>query len=503
MKKFTIFLLLAMFSLSLFTNAQVSVTTFQKTFGGLNADEANYVQQTSDEGYIITGWTQSGILGSTWDVFLIKTDQFGNILWNKTYGNTAGESGNCVQQTIDGGYIVAGEYSNGGFNRGFVVKTKPDGDTLWVKIYGNSDSRFVTIRQTFDGGYITAGGSKIFRLDSLGNIIWAKNYNELIGIVEVEQTIDGNYVAISTNNLFKINNVGDVIWSKTYPVGSAKSIQQTTDGGYIFSGINGSSPLYFGYFIKTDVNGNIIWGKNYSNGGIGNGIFTSYGRQTNNGNYVGLLINSFGGGVFYFNSIMIDSIGNFIWSKNYQDTYCYGFCIQQTIDEGFVFVGWKGNTSQLHDVYFVKTDINGISGCNETPYLLSVSNISGAATPLTLTTTSINIVNSIPVYVNSLTLTETTLCTTVGVDDNSIVSNNFLIYPNPIGDILNLEFQSNKTEKIKIEMINLLGQVVLEENFDGENSKNLFTLEVSKIPKGIYMLRIMGSEIFTKIIVKE
>ena len=89
------------------------------------------------------------------------------------------------------------------------------------------------------------------------------------------------------------------------------------------------------------------------------------------------------------------------------------------------------------------------------------------------------------------------------MDDNSIVSNNFLIYPNPIGDILNLEFQSNKTEKIKIEMINLLGQVVLEENFDGENSKNLFTLEVSKIPKGIYMLQVMGNEIFTKIIVKE
>ena len=508
MKKFIIFLLLAIFGLSL--NAQI---TFQKTFGGINAYEANYVQQTNDEGYIMTGWTQSGILGSAWDVFLIKTDINGNELWNKTYGDsdTAYESGTCVEQTTDGGYVISGEHSNSGFNRGFLIKTKPNGDTLWVKMYENSDSRFVTVRQTLDGGYIAGGNSKIFKVDSLGNVIWAKKYNGMSSVNELQQTSDGGFVVTGSNAgdtspfLLKINSLGDIIWCKSYPAGYAKSVQQTADGGYIIAGINGSSPPYLGYFIKTDENGDMVWGKNYGSGsGIGYGFFSSSVRQVNGGGYIALLVNSFDVGVFYFNTIRIDSVGNFIWGKNYQSTYCYGFCIKQTTDEGFVFAGWKGDTlsSHKHEVYLVKTDQNGVS-CNESSYLLFTSNITGVATSLIYTAISVNnILNSFPVYVSSFSLTENILCETI-IIDNFFPKNEISIYPNPVENFLNLEFQSDKKEKIKIEMINLLGQVVLSKNFQTQQSKNNFTLEVSKISKGIYMLRMMGSEIFIKKIVKE
>jgi len=109
-------------------------TTFQKTFGGTSWDEAHAVQQTTDGGYIVAGRADSfGVGGS--DVYLIKTDSLGDTLWAKTYGGAGSDEGWAVRQTTDGGYIVAGytESFGAGLRDVYLIKTDANGDTLWTK----------------------------------------------------------------------------------------------------------------------------------------------------------------------------------------------------------------------------------------------------------------------------------------------------------------------------------------------------------------------------------
>jgi hypothetical protein len=114
---------------ALFTQPAYAVVSFAKTYGGWSYDSATSVQQTSDGGYIVAGSTTSFGAGKR-DIFLIKTDAEGNIIWAKTYGGTYWDEARSVQQTSDGGYIVAG-YTNS-FGAGdydiFLIKTDANGD---------------------------------------------------------------------------------------------------------------------------------------------------------------------------------------------------------------------------------------------------------------------------------------------------------------------------------------------------------------------------------------
>jgi hypothetical protein len=230
-------LILALLSVSLvalFTQYAYAQVRFAKTYGGTSYDLAYSVQQTSDGGYIVAGFTYSFSAGYS-DIFLVKTDANGNIIWAKTYGGTNYNWARSVQQTSDGGYIVAGStYSfGGGYFDIFLIKTDASGNIIWAKTYGGiyySDYAS-SVQQTSDGGYIVAGWTNSFgaggydaflvKTDASGNIIWAKTY-------------------------------GGTNWDYAY------SVQQTSDGGYIVAGYTQS----FGeggdiFLIKTDANGNI------------------------------------------------------------------------------------------------------------------------------------------------------------------------------------------------------------------------------------------------------
>jgi hypothetical protein len=135
-----------------------------KTYRGTSGDGAFSVQQISDGGYIVAGYTGSFGAGYS-DVFLVKTDANGNIIWAKTYGGTSRDWAFSVQQTLDGGYIVAGITYSFGVDSGdiFLIKADANGNIQWAKTYGGTgDEWALSVQHTSDGGYIVAGYTESF-----------------------------------------------------------------------------------------------------------------------------------------------------------------------------------------------------------------------------------------------------------------------------------------------------------------------------------------------------
>jgi TolB-like protein len=308
-----------------------------KTYGQTNWDRAHFVQQTPDGGYIVGGRI-SPVTAAIDDVLLIKTDANGNIIWAKTYGGSNDEDVFSFQQTSDGGYIVVGHtnsFGAGNFDF-FLTKTDANGNLQWAKTYGGtSGEEAYSVQQTSDGGYIVAGATSSFgagsfdflliKTDANGNIIWAKTYGGTSGdkAYSVQQTSDGGYIVAGATSSFgaggldflliKTDANGNIIWAKTYGGSNDEdvfSFQQTSDGGYIVVGHTNS----FGagnfdiFLIKTDANGNLQWAKTY--GGTSYDYAYSV-QQTSDGGYiVAGATSSFGAGSFDFLLIKTDANGN-------------------------------------------------------------------------------------------------------------------------------------------------------------------------------------------------
>ncbi len=168
MKKLFIFIWAALFS---FFTLSAQEIQWQKCFGGSSHDEPFSIHQTTDGGYIVAGYTDSndvdvsGNHGDT-DFWLVKLNSSGSIQWQKCLGGSYWDMAYSIQQTSDGGYIVAGyTISNDGDVSGnhggydfWLVKLNSSGDIQWQKCLGGStNDEAHSIQQTTDGGYIVAG----------------------------------------------------------------------------------------------------------------------------------------------------------------------------------------------------------------------------------------------------------------------------------------------------------------------------------------------------------
>lgn len=150
MKKEILFILLVALVFNL--SAQV---TFEKTYGGNITDGGISGRQTIDGGYILVGLTNSFGAGNS-DVYLIKTNADGDTLWTRTFGGTSYDAGYSVQQTTDSGYILTGYTSSfgAGWEDMYLIKTNSNGDTLWTKTFGGNYTDYGEfVQQTTDGGY--------------------------------------------------------------------------------------------------------------------------------------------------------------------------------------------------------------------------------------------------------------------------------------------------------------------------------------------------------------
>ncbi len=268
---------------------------WEKTYGDVKDDRGYSVQQTSDGGYIITGTTQLVFRPGDNNVYLLKTDAAGREEWNREFGGSGEDNGNCVLQTAEGGFIISGSTtsSGNGDTDVYLIKTNAAGKKEWEKTYGGKEADFATtVRQTTDGGFIVAGQTYSFgaggydaylvKTDSLGNQVWAQTFGGMDWdtAASVEQTYDGGYIVAGQTSSFgagnndiyliKINCDGKKIWEKTYggaDLDIGKTVQQTNDGGFLVTGWSNS----FGqgelclYLVRTNANGKKLWEKNWSN----------------------------------------------------------------------------------------------------------------------------------------------------------------------------------------------------------------------------------------------
>jgi hypothetical protein len=298
-------------------------TMWTKTFGGTENDRGYSLKETLDSGYIIAGSTQSFGAGSL-DVYLIKTNVIGDTIWTKTYGGSDDDRGFSVQQTSDQGYVITGLTESFGFYADvWLIKVDSVGDTLWTKTYGAIGHDVgLSVAKTSDQGYIITGWTNSFiqfpdiyviKTDSLGDTLWTKTYGGLDWDegYTVEQTSDGGFIiggitsSYGSGNwdiyLLKTDSLGDTIWTRTYGSSSydyCHSVHELTDGGYVVIGYTASFGSGYSdiYLLKIDTNGDTLWTKTYG------GVDYDYGysvKETHDSGYiVAGATESFGAGFF-------------------------------------------------------------------------------------------------------------------------------------------------------------------------------------------------------------
>lgn len=261
-------------------------TLWTKTYGGNGNDHAYALTETADGGILITGSTTSFGTGST-DVYAVKTDANGNMLWFKTYGGVGDDAGMSVLQSGDG-YMIAGTTSSfgAGGNDIYVLSIGLTGNLHWAKTYGGAGDEYGnSIALTSDGGFFITGSSNSFngvnadvylvKTDGSGNKEWSRTYGKSAidyGKAGM-QTADGGYIAVGTSYSFgsghpaiyllRTDANGAVVFSKTFTGDSndfGRAVKQTADNGFVIAGsttnVQGNTDVCL---IKTDSTGEMMW----------------------------------------------------------------------------------------------------------------------------------------------------------------------------------------------------------------------------------------------------
>lgn len=319
-----------------------TATTWQKNIGG-GGDEVGFsVQQTTDGGYIITGYT--GSYGGSDALLLVKTDTYGNEEWIKTFGEEGTRYGHSVQQTADGGYIIAGSTSSigaGGYDV-WLIKTDADGTEDWSKTFGGSgDDEGWCVRCTSDGGYVVTGTTSSFGA--------------------------GNYDLY----LIKTDSSGTEQWSATYGdihEDLGYSVRQTTDGGYIIAGLTEADILDDdnAYLVKTDASGEKEWSKKFGKTpDLDGGTCV---QQTTDGGYILVgYTHSYGAEDFNVWMIKTDSSGDEEWSTTFGgDAWDRADSVQQTVEGGYIIAGMTRSLGAWEQAWLIKTDSEGTEEWNQT-----------------------------------------------------------------------------------------------------------------------------------------
>jgi hypothetical protein len=378
---------------------QAPDTLWTRTYGGTGSDAGNVIRQTSDGGFIIAGYTESFGAGQQ-DIWLVKIDANGDILWTETYGDAGHDWAADLQVTTDGGYIIGANTESADLDQQiWLIKTDSLGSVIWTRIYGGpyfSQAICNAIQQTSDGGYIITGIAPgldsqllLMKTDADGDTLWYRSYHIYYYTRgnSVCETSDGGYV-IAANALNLIPNVvglliktdanGDIIWENHYIDNishySMNSVIQASDSEYVACGVK--SPFSTSdarlFVVKTKDTGDSLWIREYGN--YTNRMDGSSLQLTNNSMYI--FTGICGTDIYNNPNIFLfktDKNGDSLWCVIYGDSDYpdRGNEVCQANDGGYVIVGGtESYGAGGSDVWIIKTEPD--LGVEERPIVSSV-----------------------------------------------------------------------------------------------------------------------------------
>ena len=336
--------------------ASAQTTTFFKTYGN---GRGRCVEQMTDSNYIVVGITHN--FTSWGDIYLLKINQYGNIIWNKHYGDTSPDDVFGVHQTKDGGFIVAGfkgipDTLIDGIDTSFdfkvvpwIIKTNGNGDTIWTRIW-NERSDYISIKQLSDTNYIVAGTlnpdssgnnrASLIKLDTNGEIIWSNSYENNGFVFDVIETVENGLLFVGNKNgliITKTDSAGTILWEKNYVnLSWGEQLIITNDNNFAIAG--GANDFFYGKFNIN--NGDTIWTKYLG----GNNLdFSNSLDQCEDGGYILTgITKSFGLGESSIWLVRTNENGDTLWTRTYGNTTGFdkGFSVHQTFDNGFIVTGY-------------------------------------------------------------------------------------------------------------------------------------------------------------------
>ncbi|HXC04301.1 MAG TPA: hypothetical protein VNZ86_06075, partial [Bacteroidia bacterium] len=378
-------------SFLLFFTTSKAQQGFQKTFGGPNGDQAFGIVSTPDHGFITAGYTASFGAGHN-DIYLTKSDSAGTVSWARTLGGSLDDFAFDIQPTTDGGYILTGYSKSWGAGKldAFLIKTDAAGDTLWTKTYGGPGDDFGNrVQQTSDGGFIVAGytlsyrtvsdsGSAfLLRTDATGNLLWSRAFGGSAGITDaydIKQTPDKGFVITGYTNDFgekngdaylcKTDSMGQIQFLKTYGGSSVDwgSRILLLPGGYLIGASIGTDSTrdIDPWLIWTNLNGDTLSTRTY--GGL-NYDYLQAVLQTSDGGYVlSGYESSFGFGQADGFLIKTNAAGDTLFTR------LYGSAVDDELntlsicsDKGYLLAGISSGTSTTNNSnwFTVRTDVSG------------------------------------------------------------------------------------------------------------------------------------------------
>lgn len=370
--------------------------TFQRVFGSEVEERSEWIEQTSDGGYIVAGWRENIPEGKA---YVLKLDASGTLQWSYLIGGDGFQVAQRVVETDDG-YVFAGEKSVGAAGDGiWLFKLDLSGTLQWARSYAGTpfaggSGGGTSLDIGLDGGFILAGRLQgipqtsqaplLIRTDAAGNLIWSKYYVDLTyglngytSFNDVHVLPDEGYIACGftadgvtgdrKSLMVRFDFSGNIIWAKTYGVDGSYDfglgVDPAANGDFLMTGFNKAIGEGGGtYLLRTDGAGNLLWYRTYRFfSGPHDMEETPTGDVILAGN-----ANNFSG-LGYASLLKTDGFGVLQWCWAYGGaSQQYGESVVPTTDGGYHLIGWTDSFGAgSFDIYSVKTDSLGSSGCNE------------------------------------------------------------------------------------------------------------------------------------------